>query len=63
MPFTDINECASNNADCQHTCSNTDGSFECSCRNGYTLGSDGLLCIGKPPNSTHSTYYITFFDC
>jgi hypothetical protein len=34
---TDINECASNNGrgPCQHTCTNTPGSFVCRCRQGY----------------------------
>ena len=58
---TDIDECASNSSGCQDICSNTDGSFECSCRRGYTLGSNGRVCNGKhPPNSfSYVTQIIT----
>ena len=31
----DINECVDNNGGCSQICSNTDGSFECECYNGY----------------------------
>ena len=40
----DINECTS--SPCDHTCTNTAGSFECSCNSGYELGSDRLSCHG-----------------
>ena len=42
----DVNECAWNfgKGDCDHLCSNTDGSFKCSCRTGYVLQEDGLKC-------------------
>ncbi len=40
----DINECEPDNP-CEGNCTNTIGSFECSCDEGYT--SDSLLCIGK----------------
>eukprot|EP00058_Branchiostoma_floridae_P023089 XP_002608579.1 hypothetical protein BRAFLDRAFT_128816 [Branchiostoma floridae] len=33
----DINECLTNNGGCQHTCSNNDGSYTCSCNTGYSL--------------------------
>ena len=58
----DINECANNNGSCQHNCSNTDGSFLCSCRNGYVLGTDQLSCIGKNI-TTHlnSSFFIVNF--
>ncbi|XP_043283629.1 tolloid-like protein 1 [Venturia canescens] len=35
--FTDMDECANNNGDCEHECRNTLGSYECSCHNGFTL--------------------------
>ena len=40
----DIDECSS--SPCEHTCTNTPGSFECSCNSGYELGLDGLSCDG-----------------
>ena len=43
----DINECAS--SPCEHTCTNTPGSFVCSCNDGYMLNSDGRTCTGKTP--------------
>ena len=43
---SDINECFSSNGGCAHKCSNTDGSFVCSCDSGYELGTDGMACNG-----------------
>ncbi|XP_078611118.1 epidermal growth factor-like protein 7 isoform X1 [Branchiostoma floridae x Branchiostoma japonicum] len=34
---TDTNECASYNGGCSHYCVNTDGSYYCTCRTGYSL--------------------------
>ena len=31
---------------CNHTCVNTQGSYECQCNNGYRLLSDGFMCEG-----------------
>ena len=45
--LSDINECQTNNGGCEQNCANTDGSFECSCNQGYRLSSDGVNCIGK----------------
>lgn len=33
----DKDECSVNNGNCQHICTNTLGSYECSCHNGFTL--------------------------
>ena len=43
----DKDECALANGGCQHTCTNTDGSYICSCYSGYQLKPDGLTCQGK----------------
>ena len=43
----DKDECALANSGCQHTCTNTDGSYNCSCYSGYQLKPDGLTCEGK----------------
>ena len=46
--FTDTNECAINNGGCDQLCANTQGSYWCSCNNGYVLNAtDGHTCIGK----------------
>ena len=45
----DVDECADdselNNCDTNATCTNTDGSFECACDDGFT--GDGSSCDGK----------------
>lgn len=55
--LTDINECAPNNitgsnkmatrSACHHICTNVEGSFLCSCRNGYTLMYNKKQCKGE----------------
>ena len=43
----DIDECASDSSNpCNQICTNTDGSFECSCMSGFQLESDGFTCEG-----------------
>ena len=46
VPNSDINECLSNNGGCHHNCHDSDGSYTCSCNNGYLLDSDGHTCEG-----------------
>ena len=41
----DFNECSVQNGGCDFECVNTEGSFECGCRDGYQL-SIGRECIG-----------------
>jgi len=45
--YVDIDECAINTAGCnpKATCTNTIGSFTCTCLPGY--GGDGFTCEGK----------------
>ena len=46
--FVDIDECM--NADrggCIQNCVNLQGSYECSCQQGYNIASDGFNCDGK----------------
>ena len=40
----DINECEQGL--CSHDCENNDGSFECSCPNGFVVVDDQLTCEG-----------------
>ena len=42
----DINECANRNGGCEHSCTNTDGSFQCSCNPGYKLQKNKRKCQG-----------------
>ena len=43
--YSDIDECAEGTAHCEQTCINTNGSFECTCVDGYTLNKgDNKTC-------------------
>jgi len=55
----DIDECAENNGGCsdQAVCSNTEGSFACSCNDGFA--GDGFTCTGMPSLSE----LLTGHDC
>ena len=48
----DINECDEGSHNCKHICTNTAGSFECSCNNGYRLDDNGRNCLGRYPAIT-----------
>ncbi len=43
----DVDECKSNNGGCAQTCTNSAGSFACSCNAGYTLAADGKACTNN----------------
>ena len=42
----DIDECAINTDGCDQICTNTNGSFYCSCNTGYRLNVDNKTCDG-----------------
>ena len=42
--LTDTDECALANGGCEHSCSNADGSYTCSCNSGFKLKANGLTC-------------------
>ena len=44
---TDVDECAEGTDRCAQNCSNTVGSYTCSCSSGYGLASDGRWCAGE----------------
>ena len=44
---TDIDECELDNGRCDHNCTNTNGSYHCSCHHGYDLQDDQHSCAGK----------------
>ena len=52
----DIDECGRKEHNCKQTCSNTVGSFECKCRDGYSLDFDGSTCTGEYMPSSECTY-------
>ncbi len=43
----DTNECTFTNGGCEHYCTNTVGSFICSCLDGYWLDLNGKNCSSK----------------
>ena len=45
--YSDINECSGGSHGCSQICTNTIGSYTCSCNSGYRLGSNGRTCIGN----------------
>ena len=45
--YLDAEECSSNNGGCAHTCTNTPGSYLCTCNDGYTLAPDKRSCSGN----------------
>ncbi|KAG8174977.1 hypothetical protein JTE90_004709 [Oedothorax gibbosus] len=46
---TDVDECTTGKSACDHDCTNTQGSYKCSCRGGYVLQPDGRTCEKKEP--------------
>merc|ERR1712083_101457 len=68
---TDVDECSVRNGGCQHECTNTEGSFVCSCRDGYNLNTNTRSCddvdecaadsnpcaAGELCANTHGGYY------
>ena len=47
MTYTDIDECAMLPNPCDQICTNSEGSFVCSCNDGYVLDDDQTSCNGK----------------
>ena len=43
----DIDECTEGIDECSDICKNTNGAFECSCKDGYKLAADKKNCTGK----------------
>ncbi len=48
----DVDECSTSNGGCEGQCTNTRGSYTCSCESGYVLGSNRLSCNGKWEHSS-----------
>ena len=55
--LTDVDECTKGIDHCHVnvTCNNTEGSYNCSCKNGFT--GDGFVCEGE--NSKNLLYVMT----
>ena len=61
----DINECNTGNGGCEHTCTNSDGSFTCSCDTGYQLDSNkhcsGRQTLHNTCTHTHTHMHIHMY--
>ena len=42
-----MNECATNNGNCEHVCKNTFGGHLCLCKEGFVLDGNKRTCSGK----------------
>ena len=47
IEISDIDECTGGIDNCEQICTNTQGSFDCTCRSGYSLNSDKATCTGN----------------
>ena len=48
VSVTDVDECARENGGCPQNCANTEGSYTCSCHDGFTdVNGDSTKCIGN----------------
>lgn len=47
LSIVDIDECAEGRSGCAQNCSNTIGSYSCSCNASYRLSADERSCNGK----------------
>ena len=45
-PPIDVDECAEDTDGCDQTCTNSIGSYDCSCNTGYRLDTDRHTCNG-----------------
>ena len=45
--ISEINECSINNGNCSQLCTNTNGSYFCSCNPGYVLNGNNMTCNGE----------------
>ena len=57
MFFSDIDECSADSIPCDENadCTNSDGSYSCTCKQGFT--GDGATCDGKPEHSQKLCYH------
>lgn len=56
----DIDECLTDNGDCEQDCVNTTGSYFCECNVGYVLADDNFNCTGMYMYYIHSLSTIMY---
>lgn len=59
---SDIDECSLGNGNCEHICTNTLGSRQCSCDDGYQLDGDEESCNGETESHTCKNTLILHSD-
>ena len=45
--FSDIDECTEGTHSCNHTCTNSPGSYRCGCMQGFILSENNRDCMSK----------------
>ena len=63
MIFIDVDECQTDNGGCNQTCTNTQGSYVCSCIGQYTLDDDQHGCIGIVHDNNIQEFGFFFIFC
>ena len=58
LSYADINECSTSNGGCGGTCTNTIGSYHCTCPSGCTLSANGHACNGELYNYSITTLIL-----
>ena len=60
--ISDINECTGEyyNGGCDHTCTNSEGSYGCVCNAGYELAQNLMGCLGESINIVEHHTSIMF---
>ena len=61
ISHSDIDECEEGTDGCDHNCTNTDGSYYCTCMDGYELNSDNHTCAGA--QLLINTYVYSMYIC
>ncbi len=60
----DIDECATISGVCDGgECTNTAGSYVCTCPRGYVTSTDGSRCVGETLSSTHTQMHAHTCSC
>ena len=47
LNYLDVDECESDNGGCGQMCVNSQGSYQCSCEDGYHLANNNHFCLGE----------------
>lgn len=55
----DIDECREESDDCHQDCYDTEGSYWCSCYEGFTLADNNVTCNGRASSTSLINYRIS----